>query len=341
MRALEKSKPEPGLEVVDAPVPEPGKSEVQLKVTGLSICGTDLHIYRWDPWAEDRIKPPLIIGHEACGEVSALGPGVKDVKIGDFVAVESHFPCLNCVPCTTHTMHLCQNMKIFGIDVPGAYADFTVVPSICARPVGDEIDRKYASLLEPLGNSVYVTLVEPVKDKTVAVYGCGPAGLFSIAVAKFSGAKKVYAVEPNKTRRKLAGKAGADQIIDPIQESASKLIHKDTDGLGVDVVLEVSGNELAIRDSLDALRRAGRYCFFGIPKSPVTLDITNDIIFKGARIYGITGRRMFETWDRMAQLLKDGLDIKPLVTHEFPLTDFEKAFAAMETNDCGKVMFRV
>ncbi len=341
MRALEKSTPEKGLRLIDAPVPAPARDEVQLRITGASICGTDLHIYDWDSWAQERIQPPLIIGHEACGEVSAVGKGVTSRKVGDFVAVESHFPCGTCVPCRTGSRHLCQGMRIFGIDVNGAYADFTVVPALCARPVGDEIRHEYASLLEPLGNAVYVTLVEPVEDKAVAVYGCGPAGLFSVAVARFCGAREVFAVEPNATRRRLARKAGATHVIDPAKEKASDAIHAATKGLGADVVLEMSGNEMAINDSLAGLRRAGRYCFFGLPKGPVTVDIANGIIFRGARLYGITGRRMFETWETMAGLLRRGLDITPLVTHSFKLEEFDKAFKVMETNDCGKVMLRV
>ena len=341
MRALEKSRQEKGLWLIDAPVPAPAKDEVQLRITGASICGTDLHIYNWDPWAQQRIRPPLIIGHEACGEVSALGKGVASHKVGDFVAVESHFPCRTCVQCSTGNMHLCQDMRIFGLDRNGAYADYTVVPALCARPVGDEIKHEYASLLEPLGNAVYVTLVEPVEGKSVAVYGCGPAGLFSVAVARFCGAREIFAVEPNATRQKLAKKAGATHVINPLKEKASDAIRAGTKGLGADIVLEMSGNEMAINDSLASLRRAGRYCFFGLPKGKVTLDISNGIIFKGARLYGITGRRMFETWETMADLLRKGLDITPLVTHSFRLEEFDRAFKVMETNDCGKVMLRV
>lgn len=341
MRALEKSKPEPGLWLVDVPVPESKAGEVQFKVTGNSICGTDGHIYRWDAWAQNRIKPPLITGHEACGEVTAIGSGVTSIQVGDFVAAESHFPCTHCQLCRTGNMHLCQNVRILGVDVQGAFAEYAVIPEVCAWKVTDEIDRKYASLLEPLGNAVYVTLVEDVAGKSVAVYGCGPVGLFSTAIAKFCEASEIIAVEPNKTRQKLAKKAGATKVIDPAKEPASDAILEETDGLGADVVLELSGNEQAIADSLHALRSAGRYCFFGIPKGEVRLDITNHIIFKGARLYGITGRKMFTTWVMMSGLLRAGLNIKPLVTHKIPFLKYKKAFELMESKECGKVMLRV
>ena len=341
MRALEKSKAEPGLSLVDRKIPKPGPKEIQIKVTGNSLCGTDLHIYRWDSWAKDRVKPPIIIGHEVCGEVTAIGTSASVVKVGDFVAAESHFPCTHCQLCRTGNMHLCQNMRIFGLDAPGGFAEYTVIPEICAWKVTDEIDWNYASLLEPLGNAVYVTLVEEIAGKSVAIYGCGPVGLFSTAVAKFSEAREIIVIEPNQMRRKLAKKAGATRVIDPAKESGSKAILEESGGLGVDVVLELSGNEQAITDSLQALRRAGRYCFFGIPEGKVTLDITNNIIFKGATIYGITGRKMFGTWKRMSELLRAGLNIKPLVTHTIPFLKYEKAFELMESKECGKVMLRV
>lgn len=341
MRALEKSKPGPGLWLVDVPVPEPGPGQVQFKVSGSSICGTDLHIYNWDPWAQGRIKPPLIIGHEACGEVTAVGAGVTSVQEGNFIAAESHFPCTHCRLCRTGNMHLCLDMHIFGFDAPGAFAEYAVIPEVCAWKVTDEIDRNYASLLEPLGNAVHVTLVEDVAGKSVAIYGCGPVGLFSTAIAKSCEASEIIAVEPNRVRQRLAKKAGATRVIDPTKETASDAILEETGGLGADVVLELSGNDRAIADSFHALRRAGRYCFFGFPKGEVTLDITNHIIFKGARIYGITGRKMFDTWMVMAGLLRAGLDIRPLVTHKVPFLKYKKAFELMESGECGKVMLRV
>lgn len=341
MHALEKSKPEPGLWLIDAPVPKPSPGQVQFNVTGNSICGTDGHIYRWDSWAQSRIRPPLIVGHEACGEVTAVGPGVTSIQRGDFISAESHFPCTHCTLCRTGSMHLCRNVRLFGVDAPGGFAEYAVIPEVCAWKVTDEIDRKYASLLEPLGNAVHVTLVEDIAGKSVAVYGCGPVGLFSTAIARFCEASDIIAVEPNKTRQSLAKKAGATRVIDPAKETASEAILEETDGLGADVVLELSGNEKAIADSLHALRSAGRYCFFGIPKGEVTLDITNHIIFKGARLYGITGRKMFDTWVMMSGLLRAGLDIRQLVTHKIPFLKYRKAFELMESKECGKVMLIV
>ncbi|MBS3164774.1 L-threonine 3-dehydrogenase [Candidatus Woesearchaeota archaeon] len=340
MLALVKKEPVQGLELAEVPQPKPAKDDVVIKVCANSICGTDLHIYSWDTWASARLRLPRIVGHEVAGEIVSVGRAADAHRIGEFVAVESHFPDQTCAVCREGNMHLCHHMRIYGVDADGGFADYTAVPALCARPVPESLPADLASLLEPLGNAVYLTLVEPVQQRSVAVFGCGPVGLFSIAVAKQSGASLIIAAEPNAYRRKLAKKAGANIVIDTLKEDPVPRILRETDGLGADVSLEVSGKQPAIDAALRSLRRAGRLCFFGIPDSSVRIDLADGIIFKGARLYGITGRRMWETWETMTQLLDAGLDVQPLATHRFAFAEYDKAFALMNSGDCGKVLLR-
>ena len=255
MLAVVKPKAAPGAEIREVEIPTFGRTDVLVKVKVASICGTDLHIYEWDKWAQGRIHPPLIPGHEFCGEVAAYGDEVTSVKEGDFVSAEMHVACGKCLQCRTGEAHICQNVKIIGVDTNGAFAEYVVIPESNIWKLGPEIPQEYASILDPLGNAVHSVLAGEIAAKAVAITGCGPIGLFSIAVARAVGATTVFAIEVNEHRRKLAEKMKADFTLDPSKQDVRAIITERTGGLGVDVVLEMAGHPDAIRT---ALTRGGR-----------------------------------------------------------------------------------
>ncbi|MBC7262761.1 MAG: L-threonine 3-dehydrogenase [Chloroflexi bacterium] len=343
MRALVKPKSGPGLEMRMVDIPTIGPHDVLVKVKATSICGTDRHIYEWNAWAQSRIKPPLIIGHEFCGYVVAVGKDVTLLKEGDFVSAESHIPDTTCPVCRQGAQHICANLKILGVDTPGCFADYAVLPEICAWKNDPDLDPAIASIQEPLGNAVYTVLAEPITGKTVAVFGDGPAGLNAVAVARASGAGTIFHVGKYPFRLDIGKKLGATFSINITEPGVDvvRIILDATEGVGVDVTLEMTGNQDAITQGFAVLRKAGRFSAFGLPSGPIQLDLNNAIIFKGARVLGINGRLMWDTWYQMAGLLKSGkLDPSPVITHKIPLDDFEKGFEAMCAPDrkCGKVV---
>ena len=244
MAAVVKAGPRAGVELHEVPVPEIGPGEVLVKVKVASICGTDLHIYNWDPWAQGRIVPPLIPGHEFCGHVAAVGPEVTSVKEGDFVSAEMHVACGKCLQCRTGQGHICQSVKIIGIDRDGAFADYVVIPETNIWKLDDSIPHEYASILDPLGNAVHTALSGDLAAKNVAITGCGPIGLFAIAVARACGAAQVFAIEVNEYRRNIARQMKADFVLDPATEDVRKIVHERTGGYGVDVLLEMAGHRV-------------------------------------------------------------------------------------------------
>ena len=294
MLAVVKPEAAPGAEIREVKVPEYGPTEVLVKVKVASICGTDLHIYNWDRWAQKRIHPPLIPGHEFCGEVVAYGNEVTSVKEGDFVSAEMHVACGKCVQCRTGEAHICQNVKIIGVDSNGAFAEYVVIPESNIWKLDPAIPQEYASILDPLGNAVHSVLAGEIAAKTVAITGCGPIGLFSIAVARAVGAAQVFAIEVNEHRRRLAKEMKADFVIDPSKEDARAIVMKQTDGLGVDVVLEMAGHPDAIRTAFNIVRSGGRISLLGLTSKPISLNFSEDIIFKGITVQGINGRRMYQ-----------------------------------------------
>jgi threonine 3-dehydrogenase len=344
MRALRKIERGPGAELREVPVPEPGEGEVLVRVHAASICGTDLHIYEWNEWAEGRIpRVPMTFGHEVAGTVEAVGPEVHHVQVGAFVAAETHIACGHCATCRTGRAHICQNLRILGVDTDGAFAEFVVVPADNAWIVGEGIPRDVASIMEPFGNAVHATFGteggEDLLTNPVAVIGCGPIGLFSVGIARALGAWKVIAVEPNDERRALAGKMGADVLVDPKGEDPVAAVLRETDGNGAEVVLEMSGNATAIDQGTRMLARGGRISLLGLPDGPVTLDLNDQVIFKEARVLGITGREMFRTWQQTTTLLSTGrVDVTPVITHRLGLEDFAGAFDALATGRSGKVI---
>ena len=339
MRALVKTKAAPGLELLDVPKPSAGPGHVVVKVLATSLCGTDNHIYRWDKWAQGRIHPPRIIGHELCGEVVEAGPGVAAVAVGDYVAAESHITCAVCFQCRTGNAHVCKNYRILGIDEDGSYAEYVRLPERVLWKTSREIPPEFACLQEPLGNAVHAALVEDLTGQSVLITGCGPTGLFAAAVARTAGAGVIIASDVSDYRLSLAKQLGADHTINPTKDDAD-LITRVTGGEGVDVALEMSGNPTAIHKCFQYVKNGGRVTLFGIPEAQVSFDMTNEIIFKGIRVYGVTGRRLFQTWYRLSGLFKAGLNIKPVVTHVLPLDRFAEGFDLVAKGQCGKVVLR-
>jgi threonine 3-dehydrogenase len=339
MLAVVKPKAAPGAEIREVNIPAFGRTDVLVKVKVASICGTDLHIYEWDKWAQGRIHPPLIPGHEFCGEVAAYGDEVTSVKEGDFVSAEMHVACGKCLQCRTGEAHICQNVKIIGVDTNGAFAEYVVIPESNIWKLGAEIPQEYASILDPLGNAVHSVLAGEIAAKTVAITGCGPIGLFSIAVARAVGATTVFAIEVNEHRRKLAEKMTADLTLDPSKQDVRAIIAERTGGLGVDVVLEMAGHPDAIRTAFDIVRRGGRISLLGLTSKPIPLNFSEDIIFKGITIQGINGRRMYQTWYQMTALLKAGkLDLHPVITDRIAMKDFSKAMDRLKTGEASKIL---
>ncbi len=339
MRALVKTKAAPGLELVDVPKPSAGPGQVVVRVLATSLCGTDNHIYRWDEWAQGRIHPPRIIGHELCGEVVEAGPGVAAVAVGDYVAAESHITCAVCFQCRTGNAHVCKNYRILGIDEDGSYAEYVRLPERVLWKTSREIQPEFACLQEPLGNAVHAALVEDLTGQSVLITGCGPTGLFATAVARTAGAGVIIASDVSDYRLGLAKQLGADYTINPTRDDTD-LITRVTGGEGVDVALEMSGNPAAIHKCFLYVKNGGRVTLFGIPEAQVSFDMTNEIIFKGIRVYGVTGRRLFQTWYRLSGLFKAGLNIKPVVTHVLPLDKFAEGFDLVAKGQCGKVVLR-
>ena len=274
MFAVVKPKAAPGAEIREVKVPGFGATDVLVKVKVASICGTDLHIYEWDRWAQNRIHPPLIPGHEFCGEVVAYGDDVTSVKEGDFVSAEMHVACGKCLQCRTGEAHICQNVKIIGVDTDGAFAEYVVIPESNIWKLDPDIPQEYASILDPLGNAVHTVLAGEIAARTVAITGAGPIGLFAIAVARAVGATTIFAIEVNEHRRSVANKMKADYVLDPSKEDVRSIVMEKTGGLGVDVVLEMAGHPDAIRTAFDIVRRGGRMSLLGLTSKPISLNFS-------------------------------------------------------------------
>ena len=340
MRAILKKGPYPGLEMASVNIPSVRDDEILIKTKAVSICGTDIHIYRWNPWAQGRIKKlPLVLGHEFAGEVAEAGRGVRGLAAGDYVSSDSHIVCGECLQCRIGQQHICNNLQILGVDRDGCFAEYVAVPARVVWKNDNGIPVEFASVQDPLGNAVYCTLVEPVAGKSVVVIGDGPIGLFSAGIARISGASWIGLIGHHQTRMDVATKMGADATYYgdenanppcPPLANLTSVIMKLTGLVGVDVVLEMSGSEKGLDQGLRLLRKGGRISLFGLFSTPVSLDITNQIIFKGVTMYGINGRILFDTWYKMHNMLKSRrLDISPIITHRLSFDDFEKGFALL------------
>jgi threonine 3-dehydrogenase len=338
MRALAKTKPAPGAELIERPVPSPGPGDVLLRIEAASICGTDAHLYHWDPWAAEILKPPIILGHELAGRVVEAGPEVSRVREGDLVGVESHIVDWTCTQCRSGQAHLCRNLKVIGAHVDGGFAEFAVIPEANAIE-SNGLDPAVVALQEPMGNAVHAAFVEPLEGRTVAVTGCGPIGLCAVAVAKAAGASWVVATDVEPYRLEMARLMGADLAIDGRESDlVAREVLEATGGDGVEVVLEMSGAQPALDTALAIITRGGRISLLGIFSRPATVDLSDLVIQKGVRLYGIYGRRLYDTWERTQALLRGGLDVKPIITHRFGLADWEQGFALIETRHAGKVV---
>jgi len=339
MQAVVKAEAAPGIALREVPVPTPGPGEILIRVQAASICGTDLHIYNWDAWAQRRIRLPLIPGHEFSGVVAGVGRGVTTVREGDLVSAEMHVACGKCLQCRTGQAHICGQVRILGVDSNGAFASFAIIPETNIWKLSPSFPRDYASLLDPLGNAVHAVLAGAIAAQTVAVTGCGAIGLLSIAVAKACGAAKVFAIEVNACRRCVAKTMGADLVLDPARSDVEEVILDATSGTGVDVLLEMSGHPEAMRLGFALLRTGGRASLLGIPSRPFELDFAHDIILKGTTVQGIHGRKMFETWFQMEALLDTGkLNLAPVVTHRLSLAEFPKAMQLLQSGQAIKVV---
>ncbi|QVK21057.1 L-threonine 3-dehydrogenase [Mycoplasmatota bacterium] len=327
-----------GLTLSKKPIPEISDNEVLIKVIAASICGTDKHIYEWDEWSQNRIKPPVTVGHELAGEIVMLGKNVVTLNVGDIVSVETHIVCGECEQCRTGNGHICQNTEIIGVDVDGAFAEYIKMPASNCMVNKTKIDPKYISILEPLGNAVHTLTHFDIVGKNVAIVGCGPIGLMAVNVAKALGAKKVIAVEVDEYRIQMAKDLGADVIINPVKEDVIKRMFIETEN-GVDVVAEFSGNKNAIEAAFKYVKLGGKMSLLGIPSKNIEIDLAKDVVFKGIEIYGVVGRLMYDTWYKVVGLVESGvLDLDKIVTHEFALEDFEEGFKLMKEGKCGKIV---
>ncbi|HET7290954.1 MAG TPA: L-threonine 3-dehydrogenase [Vicinamibacteria bacterium] len=339
MTAVLKPLPAPGLQVARVPVPGLGPRDVLVKVLAASICGTDLHIVSWDKWAQGRIRPPLVFGHEFCGEVVEAGAAVTQTEVGAYVSVEGHIADGTCYQCRTGNAHICENVQIVGVDRPGCFAEYVAVPETNVYPMDRDIPKEVAAIQDPFGNAVHTTLSGEVAGLTVAIVGSGPIGCCAVAVARAAGARQVFATDIRPFRLALATRMGADRVIDTTREDAVAAVKAETSGHGADVVLEMSGHPDGVRQAFKMLRAGGRISLLGIPSQPVTLDLAEDVIFKGASVLGINGRRMWQTWYQGQALLRaKKVDLTPLVTHTLPLAEIEKGMELLRAGEAAKII---
>jgi threonine 3-dehydrogenase len=341
MKALVKHRRGYGAELRMVDIPAISENEVLIKVKATSICGTDVHIYTWDQWSQGRVNPPYVFGHEFSGEVVEIGSKVTSVKVGDFVSAETHIVCGSCPQCLTGQYHICKNTQIIGVDTQGCFAEYVALPAgnMWKNPADMPFD--VASIQEPMGNAVHTVLSGDVVGKTVAVIGCGPIGIMAVGVAKAAGAAQVIALDLNEYRLDLAKKMGATTIVNSAKQDPLKVVDELTGGNGVEVVCEMSGHPVAINQGFKMVTNGGRVSILSLPVKPVELNITDDIVFKGITVQGITGRLMFKTWQQVSSLLASGqVNVKPLITHHLPLEEFEKGFDLMIKGECGKVVLQ-
>ena len=342
MWAIRKLRAEPGLVLEEAPIPEPGPDDVLVRVEAASLCGTDLHIFHWDEWAANRVRPPLTLGHEFAGTVVEVGKDVRHVATGDYVSAESHVTCGMCFYCRSGQAHMCEQTEILGVDRDGAFAEFVVVPeSVVWLNDRTKLPPEIATLQEPFGNAVFATSQHDLAAKTVAVLGCGPVGLFSVGIARASGAGRVLASDRVPFRLDLARKMGAAEVVN-VDDVADvpKWFQEHNEGEHIDVVFEMSGSPKAIVDAFRIVRNGGNVVLFGIPAKPVELDVAQSLIFKNLTVTAVNGRQIFATWYKTRWLLEHELvDLRPLITHRYPLTEFADALRELDAGRACKVVF--
>lgn len=341
MKTILKEKPGPGAVLKDIDVPKPGPRDVLIRVKVGAICGSDVHIYQWDPWAQSVVpKLPQILGHEFAGEIVEVGKEVHHLKPGDHVAGETHIPCDNCYFCLTGQRHICLHMKVYGVHSQGIFSEYTTLPAPCAVKIPEEIPFPAAAMMEPCGVAVHGLSKGIVSGKTLAIFGCGPIGLFALQAAIAYGAARVFAVDISGNRLKMAKSYGATKVFQAGQDPVEKIIVDETKGIGVDMVLEISGSQQAYDQGLKILRKAGTFVIIGVAAKPITLEIPTNIMYKEAKLFGITGREMYETWYQVTELVQSGkVDLEKVATHKLPPEKFEEGFKVAKEAQHGKVEF--
>ena len=337
MKALVKTKPQCGLELSDVPEPKPGINDVLIRVDRTGICGTDLHIYKWDAWAQKTIPVPMVVGHEFVGEIVEVGSNVLDFHPGDVVSGEGHVVCGRCRNCMAGRRHLCADTKGIGVNRPGAFAEYLALPMTNVWQHVPGIDRDVASIFDPFGNAVHTALSFPVLGEDVLITGAGPIGIMAVAIVKHAGARFVVVTDVNDYRLGLAMKMGATVALNVTNGNLRDVQRQLGMKEGFDVGLEMSGNPAAFRSMIDNMCHGGKIAVLGIPSEQMAID-WNKVVFNMLTIKGIYGREMYETWYKMTVMLESGLNIAPVITHRYHYTEFEKGFAAMMSGQSGKVV---
>ena len=337
MKALVKKSPEVGIWMEDVSIPECGTNDVRIKITHTAICGSDLHIYKWDEWAQRTVPTPLVTGHEFCGIVEEIGPGVTHYKPGDRVSGEGHITCGYCRNCRAGKRHLCHKTVGVGIQRDGAFAEYLVIPESNVWPIHEDIPSEIAAFLDPFGNAVHTVLSYEMVGEDVLITGAGPIGIMAVAVCKFVGARNVVITDVNDYRLELARKLGATKTINVSQENIKDSYSDLNMTNGFDVGLEVSGNPSAFKDLLAHMYNGGRVALLGLLPESTQIN-WDEIIFKGLHVKGIYGQEMYETWYKMTQMLRSGLDISEVLTHRYPVDQFQDAFDVISSGQCGKVV---
>ncbi|MCA9173099.1 MAG: L-threonine 3-dehydrogenase [Planctomycetales bacterium] len=339
MKALVKAKREPGLWLEEVPVPTIGINDVLIQIDRTGICGTDLHIYQWDSWAQSTIKTPMVIGHEFVGRVVEVGSNVTDFHVGEVVSGEGHVVCGRCRNCLAGRRHLCAHTMGVGVNREGAFAEYISLPMTNVWHHADDVDLDVAAIFDPFGNAVHTALSFPVLGEDVLVTGAGPIGMMAVAVARHAGARYVVVTDVNPRRLALAKQMGATVAVNVAQQSLEEVTRELGMKEGFDVGLEMSGNSNAFRQMLELMCHGGKIAMLGIPTAEMAID-WNRVVFNMLTIKGIYGREMYETWYKMTVMLQSGLDITPVITHRLHVDDYESGFAAMASGDSGKVILR-
>jgi len=342
MTAVRKASPQKGLVVEDVPRPQPGPEDVLVFVEAASLCGTDVHIWKWDDWSQRRIKPPLTLGHEFCGTIVACGDKVRQAQVGDYVSAESHVTCGMCYQCRTGQAHMCPNTEILGVDRDGAFANYVAVPEkVIWQNDRTKLPPEIATLQEPFGNAVFSTMNQDLSGMSVVVLGCGPIGLFTIGISRAVGAKAIFASDIHPKRLALAGTMGATQVFNAAEagEDIVAQMVEANGGYGVDIVLEMSGAPSAITTAFRVVRNGGDVILFGIPAKPVEIDVAENMIFKNLTVRALNGRRIFDTWYKTRWLLESGVvDLRPLVTKTISLEEVDDAMDMLSRGDACKIV---
>jgi threonine 3-dehydrogenase len=340
VKALVKETAGPGFVLKDVPTPAIRDDEVLIRVRRAGVCGTDVHIHEWDDWAKGRCKPPFVVGHEFAGDVVQVGKLVTDVREGDRVTAEGHIVDGRCLLCRTGNAHVCPYTKIIGVDRDGCFAEYISMPATNVWHLDDRVSYEVGGIHDPMGNAFHTALTAEIPGATVLVTGCGPIGLFAVGICKAAGASRVIASDVNERRLELARRMGADDAVHP--QDAARAVRASTDGLGVDVVLEMSGVPSAIHQAFGLVRVGGRVQMLGIPAKPMEVNFASEVIFKGITIYGVVGRRMYDTWHQMTRFIRSGrFDPTPVITHRFPLDAADEAIRAIKSGEAGKVVFEI